>query len=379
MSHEEPASTVEEARARIDAADRELLEVLARRMKHVEALSAIKRREGLRIRDDTREGFVLRDRARWAEELALPAEMSESLFRLIMRTSRDRQAELRTQAPAQMAKKTVAIIGACGGMGRRFTGLFESLGHEVLQVDLDTELTAEAAARRADVCVVSVPINETEKVIQQVGPHVPAHGVLMDLTSIKQRPLATMLASTNANVVGTHPMFGPGVRTLQGQRVVLCPGRGEAWLDWLETTLEAGGMSTTRASAEEHDRAMASVQVLNHFQTQVLGLTLARLGAPLAESLRFRSPAYLMELYVAARHFGQDPALYGPIEMNNPQTPDVTRTFAAAAQLIARMLSEHDQAGFSAMFAEVRQFFGDFTREATEQSAYLIDRIVERG
>jgi prephenate dehydrogenase len=201
----------------------------------------------------------------------------------------------------------------------------------------------------------------------------------MDVTSIKRGPMAAMLASTRASVLGTHPIFGPGVHSLQGQRIVLCPGRGEAWASWAQQALMARGLVVTEASAEEHDRAMAQVQVLTHFQTQVLGLTLSRMGTPLAESLRFTSPAYLMELYVAARHFGQDPALYGPIEMENPLTREVTDAFRSAAEAIATMLEQRDQAAFAAMFDEVRAFFGDFSEEASEKSKFMIDRLVERS
>jgi chorismate mutase / prephenate dehydrogenase len=174
-------------------------------------------------------------------------------------------------------------------------------------------------------------------------------------------------------------MFGPGVHTLQGQRVVLCRGRGDAWAEWVEQNLRACGLSISHASAEEHDRAMAFVQVLTHFQTQVLGLTLARSGGQLEDSLRFTSPAYLIELYVAARHFAQDPALYGPIEMENPRTHEITDAFRRAAESLQHVLATRDQAAFERMFGEVRAFFGDFSAEATEQGGYLIDRLVERS
>jgi len=120
------------------------------------------------------------------------------------------------------------------------------------------------------------------------------------------------------------------------------------------------------------------VQVLTHFQTQVLGLTLARLGTSLEDTLRFTSPAYLMELYVTARHFDQSPELYGPIEMRNPATAQVTSAFGAAAAEVADILSAADRGRFRALFEEVRAFFGPFTHEALEQSSFLIDRLVER-
>jgi chorismate mutase/prephenate dehydrogenase len=93
----------------------------------------------------------------------------------------------------------------------------------------------------------------------------------------------------------------------------------------------------------------------------------------------FTSPAYLLELDVAARHFAQDPALYGSIEMRNPWTADIIAAFGASVQDVADILALGDQAAFSRLFDDVRTFFGDFTAEALEQSSFLIDRIVERA
>ena len=155
--------------------------------------------------------------------------------------------------------------------------------------------------------VVSVPIDATEPVIRAIGPRLRDDALLMDVTSIKEAPVAAMLASTRASVVGTHPMFGPNVHSLQGQRVVVCRARGDEWANWVARMLQARGLMVQETTPAHHDRIMSVVQVLTHFQTQVLGLTLARLGTPLDETLRFTSPAYLMELYVTARHFDQSP------------------------------------------------------------------------
>lgn len=366
-------------RAEIDSLDHELLAVLARRMAVVERLAQAKREEGARIRDPAREREVIDSRKAQARQLGLSETLAESLFLLVMAASREYQSTLRAEVPIDVGVKTVAVIGGNGGMGRRIAELFRDLGHRLLIADLDTELGAVEAAKSADVTVIAVPIAVTEQVIREVGPHVPEHGLLMDVTSLKAAPLAAMLAATKASVLGTHPMFGPGASSFQGQRLVLCRGRGDAWAEWARANFGARGLVLTEATADEHDRAMALVQVLTHYQTQVLGLTLARLGAPLAEGLKFRSPAYLMELYVTARHFGQDPALYGPIEMENPLTEAVTTGFREAAEHVQELLRNRDQPGFARMFEEVRAFFGDFAEEATEKSKFMIDRLVERS
>ena len=366
-----------ELRQALDALDHELLDLLVRRMDLVADVAAQKRSHRVRIRDLARERRILEDRCARAEELGLPADSVESVWRQLMLMSRERQAALRAEVPPDVEAQTIAIIGGEGGMGRSLNTLFSDLGHEVLSADLETELRPKDAAPAADVVIISVPIRDTRAVIEEIGPFVRKDALLMDVTSIKTDPMEAMLASTEASVLGTHPMFGPGVNTYQGQRVVICPGRGEQWLDWARQMFTARGLVITETTPAEHDSMMAIVQVLHHFKTQVLGLALSRAGAPLEETLRFTSPAYLLETYVTGRHFAQAPELYGPIEMLNPDSEQVIGVFQEAATDLAKILADQDQAAFDLVFAEVRAFFGEFTEEALEQSGFLIDRLVE--
>src|SRR5690606_12119860 len=110
----------------------------------------------------------LEDRTRIAGDLGLPREEVESIFRLLLRASRDHQSALRVEVPPDAEPKTIAIIGGRGQMGTLLTRLFADLGHRVLCVDRDTELTAPAAAAAADVTIVSVPMDVTEQVIHEV-------------------------------------------------------------------------------------------------------------------------------------------------------------------------------------------------------------------
>jgi chorismate mutase/prephenate dehydrogenase len=369
-------------RAMIDALDHELLQLVARRMALVSEVADTKRVHRLRVRDAERERTVLADRAEHAHALGLPTDEVDALFRVLLRASRDHQAARRAELPLDETPRRVAVVGGLGGIGRIMARAFADLGHEVLVADRHTALSAADAAAAADVTVISVPIEVTGEVIDAVGAHVRADALLADVTSLKGEPMARMMAATaatGASVVGMHPMFGPGVHTLQGQRVVLCRGRGDTWADWLARTLTARGLTVSETTPEHHDRMMAVVQVLTHFQTQVFGTTLARLGVPVEETRAFMSPVYRLELYVAARHFAQSPALYGPIEMRNPRTGEITAAFEAATREVRDILQSGDQARFAALFDEVRAFFGDVTDEAVEASRHLIDRLVERS
>ncbi len=366
-------------RAIVDAVDHEILQLLERRNGLVGEIAQVKRSEGRAIRDFTRERELIADRRDHAAQLGLSPEVIESIYRLVLWASRDRQAALKAEVPPDIEQRTVAIIGGKGGMGSCMAQMFGELGHAVLIADLDTQLTPAEAARVADVVLISVPIDCTEDVIRELGPLVRTDGLIMDVTSVKTGPVHAMLDSTAAAVVGTHPLFGPSVHSLQGQRVVMTRGRGDEWFDWVYRMLHARGLNIVETTPETHDETMAIVQVLTHFATEVMGRALADLRVPLQQTLEFTSPIYLIELLMAARHFGQSSDLYAGIQMGNPVGGKVIAAFVDAARRLQETVSDADRTAFSRMFREVHDYFGEFTTEAMEKSSFLIDRIVERA
>ncbi|MEZ6082690.1 MAG: bifunctional chorismate mutase/prephenate dehydrogenase [Phycisphaerae bacterium] len=375
---EEKTRPLSVLRAMIDSIDHDVLQLLAKRNALVGEIAEFKRTHRRRIRDLSRERELLSDRRDRAMPLGLSPEMIESMFRLILWASRDRQATLKAEVPVDVEPRTVAIIGGKGGMGKCFANLFGDLGHAVMIADVDTQLSSKEAASVADVVVISVPIEVTADVIRELGPLVKKDGLLIDVCSVKTEPLKVMLEHCKASVVGTHPLFGPSVHSLQGQRLVITPGRGDEWLAWLKSTFEARGLELLETTAERHDKAMAIVQVLTHFSTEVMGKAMARLGVPIDETLLFTSPIYLMEMFMTARHFAQSPRLYGSIQMANPETPAVTAAYIEAAEALRKIATAKDRDAFEQTFDEVRAYFGEFTEQAMAQSDFLIDRIVER-
>jgi chorismate mutase/prephenate dehydrogenase len=369
-------------RDRIDRIDHQFLELLEERHRVVGEVAAIKRTTGVPIKDSCREAALIADRRSIADRSGLSPEVVESLFRLVLWASRNRQAQLHAAVPVDMPLQRIAIIGAAGGMGTMFTSFLGDLGHEILQVDRDTALSIEEAAANADITLISVNIRETEEVIRRAGPHVSADGLLTDVTSTKRTPVAAMLESSEASVIGMHPLFGPGIHTMQGQRIALTPGRavdGSQWLHWLRGTLNGAGLTILETTPEDHDRVMAAVQVLTHYSTEVVGRTMRALNVSIEETLRFTSPIYHLELLMTARHFAQSPDLYSAIQMSNPNTPEVMDAFRTAAAEFDAIVRAGDPDAFREAFKDVTSYFGDFAEQALAESTHLIDRLVERS
>ena len=368
-------------RAKIDDIDHQILDLLRQRNEIVTDVAAIKKSTGFAIRDFVREKELLQDRGNRAKECGLRTEVIESLFRVILWASRDRQAALGAEVPLESEPKKVAIIGGNGGMGQVMGRLFRDAGNEIIVADLDTTIQNTEAASAADVIVIAVPIEETIRVIKEIGKHCKVGSLLMDVTSTKSQPIRAMCEeSTGTSVIGTHPLFGPSVHSLQGQRIAVVTERDEHnWDRWLSTILHGRGFSILHTTAKEHDEAMGIVQVLTHQATEVLGRTIQKLGVDIRKTLEFTSPIYLIDLLMAARHFAQSSELYASIVMSNPETERVLNALRDAGEELRDIVLDQDRDRFHTLFTEVHEHFGEFSEQALEQSSFLIDRLVERG
>ncbi|MFO7570445.1 MAG: prephenate dehydrogenase/arogenate dehydrogenase family protein [Smithellaceae bacterium] len=226
-----------------------------------------------------------------------------------------------------MKKITAGIIGGTNGMGRWFADLLMKEGCRIHVVGRKTQMTAADAAQICDVVVVSVPIAATAEVIAQVGPLLKKDQLLMDLTSLKQEPVALMLAHCPAEVVGCHPLFGPAVTSSAGQNIVLCPGRGKVWYAWLKSIFDKTGYTVLERTPEAHDRMMAIVQVLNHLNNMALGLAIAETGTSLAEVSQFSTPVFKTKMEIVRKVFTESPELYADIIARNPNAQEILNIY----------------------------------------------------
>ena len=214
----------------------------------------------------------------------------------------------------------VGIIGGTNGMGKWFAGLLKKDGYTVHVCGRKTKLQINDLVRLCNVIVVAVPISSTTDIIKQVGPMLNKDMLLMDLTSLKYEPVKLMLANSQAEVIGCHPLFGPQVKDVSGQNVILCPARGKKWLIWLKAVLKKNKLAVWEATPEKHDKMMAVIQALNHFNTITLGMALARTNVTLADINKFSTPIFRTKLDIIRKVFMESPELYLDIITGNPQT-----------------------------------------------------------
>lgn len=234
---------------------------------------------------------------------------------------------------------------------------------------------------QADIVVFSVPIWHMENTILELAPLIKSSATVIDVCSVKSMPsrLLKKHCPSWCTIIPTHPMFGPFVSSIAGQIIVLTSdtvGKSHPHYKKLQRFLESQSAKVIETSPQEHDKMMAVIQGLTHFDMFVFGETLRRLNFDIAESFNFVSPVYKIIISSVARYIGQNPKLYSDIQIHNPEVLTVHNTFMEVTQHYNNIVKEWDEKAFIETADKSHQFFGEANTQAgqkyTDKIIYLL-------
>lgn len=274
--------------------------------------------------------------------------------------------------------ETVGIIGGTGRMGRIFQSVFEDAGCSVEVIGRAEISRYRTLAERCGTIMVTVPIQATEGVIKGIAPVLAPDQLVTDLTSVKVRPVAAMMAS-QAQVIGLHPLFGPNTGSLHRQKMIMTPVRADpathAWLRWV---CEQAGMQVHESTPEEHDRAMGVMQGIIHLQSIAMAHTLRGLDMEISDLLPFATPNAHAALAFMARTLSQDGRLYGGILLQNKDIVFALDAYRDAVSGIMEIISDQDSDLFLQEFDADSTFSAPFFDHAVPLTDLLLDQVVKR-
>jgi len=275
-----------------------------------------------------------------------------------------------------MKKLTIGIIGGRGTLGKIFKKPFMNHCCRVLISGRKTKLTSIELVKKSDVVVFSVPISATAGIIREVLPYTRKEQLLMDFTSIKEQPIKEMLKS-KSSVIGLHPMFGK-VGSLKGKTIIVVPARPRNWMKWLIPLLKKEGARIKITTAKKHDKIMAILQGLVHFNFMTLSAALKEISkenkVDINDLLGYGGVIYRIRLGMIARILSQDPELYADISMSNKNTKKAFEKYEEIARRLNRIIQKKDKNKFKKLFNDSALFFGKFKGEALKESSYLIEQ-----
>lgn len=189
------------------------------------------------------------------------------------------------------------------------------------------------------IVILCVPVQFLESLLQSISTKVKPGSLIVDVASVKVKPVELMLKYLPASVhiAALHPLFGPqsGKFGIQGLNIVACEVRYNRFghlVDFLSGKLK---LNTLVRTPEVHDRQMAYVQALTHF----VGRAVNEMDIPDVEQ---KTPAYQYLLDIK-RNLGQDSwDLFLTIENENPFAAQVRQDFLNELAMLNHKLAKHE-------------------------------------
>ncbi|MCK5542420.1 MAG: prephenate dehydrogenase/arogenate dehydrogenase family protein [Desulfobacterales bacterium] len=274
-------------------------------------------------------------------------------------------------------KDKIGIIGGNGVMGKWFCNFFKTSGFVVEISDINTKFSNSEIAKKCRIIILSTPINEAIKISEQIGKKLRPDQILMDICSQKEEILDSMLKYTDSEVVGTHPMFGPSVISMENQNIVLCKGRGDTGFLWIKDLFLKAGANITVLNGAEHDKHMAIVQGLTHFLSICFAKTLQKMELHPKDIFNISTPVFKINSDIIGRLFAQDPALYATLIGSNKYTNQCLKLFSESFKETEQKLVLESHENATNYITEIGDFLGSYKEEAMDRSNKFLNVIFE--
>jgi prephenate dehydrogenase len=263
----------------------------------------------------------------------------------------------------------VAIIGGTGKMGRWLARFLLQEGKEVVLIgrnqarleetrrQLNVQVTTSMeSVKDADAIIISVPIDYFEEVVERLSLHTHSSQIILDITSVKAFPVEVMHRHIKSGLVlGTHPVFGPGARSVTNNNFVLTPTnqKESALADKVKNYLENKKAKVHLMTPQEHDDMMAMILGLAHYIAIVSADSLVNFER-LKDMEAIGGVTYKVLLTLVESVISEDPEFYAMLQMNLPNLPGIQNRFQDSCRDWAEMVKQKDRQQFIKRMKAIR-------------------------
>lgn len=358
-------ATLEELRTRLNALDRQLLELVAQRQTLTDDIGRVKRDTGKAMRDFSREREVLLRARENAASLGLSPALGEELLRLLIRGSLTTQEQAQVVAQGRGGGRSALVIGGAGKMGRWFSEFLASQGFRVTVADPTGSVAGydyladwQQSALDQDLIVVATPIKIANTVLERLALRQPK-GIVFDIGSVKSplRAGLNALQAAGVQVTSIHPMYGPDSELLSGRHVIFIDLGCASALAGAQEIFASTMAERIVMSLDEHDRLIAYVLGLSHALNIAFFTALAESGEAAPRLKQLSSTTFDAQVNVASRVAQDNPAMYFEIQKLNDYGLESLEALRKAVERVLASVTRNNAQEFIAMMEQGREYF----------------------
>ena len=169
--------------------------------------------------------------------------------------------------------KEIAIVGVNGKMGKWFANYFHKMGFKVKGFDTNNEIKEKFIEKanslvscilQIDYVLLCTPTKNTPEIIRLISKEMKRGSYLIEISSHKYKTAQTLLKTpSKINPICIHPMFGPGIKNIAGNNVIIVPIK-DAQKELTATKLLFPGANFVTIDAVEHDKKIGVILGLTH-------------------------------------------------------------------------------------------------------------------
>jgi prephenate dehydrogenase len=169
--------------------------------------------------------------------------------------------------------KEIAIVGVNGKMGKWFANYFHKMGFRVKGFDTNNEIKEKFIEKanslvscilQIDYVLLCTPTKNTPEIIRLISKEMKRGSYLIEISSHKSKTAQTLLKTpSKVNPICIHPMFGPGIKNIAGNNVIIVPIK-DAQKELTATKLLFPGANFVTIDAVEHDKKIGVILGLTH-------------------------------------------------------------------------------------------------------------------
>jgi len=263
----------------------------------------------------------------------------------------------------------IAIIGGSGNMGKwsarylmdeKIKVVITGRNRTKLQKaakDLGVPYASNIeAVKTADVVILSLPPDVFESVVEEIASHTKDKQLIIDITSVKTMPVDIMHRYIKkGTILGMHPVFGPGAKSLANQNFVLTPvnNREIELAKKIKVYLEERKANVSIMTPQEHDEMMTVVLGLAHFIAIVAADTLLSFDK-FQEMKQIGGTTFKLLYTLVESVISEDPQLYASLQMNFPNISTIEGGFLNNTQIWADLVRNKDTHSFADRMSSLR-------------------------
>lgn len=358
-------------RQKIHDIDEQFIQLSAERVALARDVGKFKLQHNLPVKDfKVEKDIIERARVR-ARTVGVYEELIEETLKLQIKYSVFAQEEFHSRA-RQVSEngKRILIIGGLGKMGLWLAQFFESFGHRIQIIDIQTpdektrhsyEILDSLASAYADqdFIVLATPISCTPAVLEELVELRPK-GIIFDICALKTPILPFIKKATAAGlrISSILPMFAPNIDILAGQNIVFCEHGNPRLTEDVRALFEGTTANLINIALDQHDTFMSVVLGLSHFLNLSFAKTLTDSGLAASDLEKVASSTFRSQLDVAIPVVNENQDLYYEIQAENAHTRDMVASLTASMQAYLSVILRQDRSQFKTYMDEAKTYLG---------------------